>query len=164
MAKSMNMNSPTLGQYGFQRTHGLRKLAEYDVWNAMKQRCHNSKSSGFSKYGARGIAVCEEWRASFESFYRDMGPRPTPQHSIDRIDNQKGYAPENCCWATITQQANNKRATILINGKTLTAIATETGLARKMLETRYYRGLSPEEIMAPPKRAKRNAPSAQAAK
>ena len=69
------------------RTHGLSKLPEYKIWKGMKARCFSPNNPRFSDYGGRGIDVCDRWRESFENFYADMGPRPSPGHSIDRIDN-----------------------------------------------------------------------------
>lgn len=146
-----SVNAPKSGEMGFQTTHGLRNTPEYNIWNAMKLRCHNPNSTGYYKYGARGIEVCERWRDSFAAFYEDMGPRPSPKHSVEREDNDGNYEPNNCRWATPDEQANNQRRTVHINGKTIADIARETGLSRKTIETRYQRGLSPELIMSPAK-------------
>ena len=81
----------------------------YRIWNAMRQRCHNPNQPHYERYGGRGITVCDEWRKSFEAFYRDMGDPPSPDHSIDRIDNDRGYEPGNCRWATAAQQNRNQR-------------------------------------------------------
>src|SRR5215210_7372804 len=88
--------------------HGLRYTPEYKVWNNMHTRCRNPKFRYFKDYGGRGITVCERWKR-LENFYADMGPRPTPTHSIDRIDVNGNYEPSNCRWATPTQQVLNRR-------------------------------------------------------
>lgn len=90
-------------------THGQSKLAEYFVWKTMKARCRNPKNLEFKNYGGRGIKVCDRWLNSFEAFLGDMGRRPTPAHSIDRINNDGNYEPGNCRWATWKQQAANRR-------------------------------------------------------
>lgn len=82
---------------------------EYRCWRNMKERCHNINNGEYKNYGARGIKVCPKWRNSFLSFIKDIGRAPSKTHSLDRINNNKGYSPSNCRWATPIQQANNKR-------------------------------------------------------
>lgn len=81
---------------------------EYRAWSSLRARCTNSLNPAYSDYGGRGITVCKRW-ATFANFLIDMGLRPTPFHSIDRIDNDKGYGPDNCKWSTRLEQSLNKR-------------------------------------------------------
>lgn len=90
-------------------THGQSKTSEYNTWMAMKQRCYDSNSTSYARYGGRGIAVCKRWRDSFSAFLADMGRKPSSKHSIDRINNALGYEPSNCRWATPSQQGFNRR-------------------------------------------------------
>jgi len=95
-------------------THGKSKTAEYRAWTAMKDRCYNKKNPGYINYGWRGIKICDVWINDFEQFYKDMGPRPSKNHSIDRILNGGSYNPRNCRWATRTTQNRNTRKVIYV--------------------------------------------------
>jgi hypothetical protein len=96
-------------------THGMARTPEYKVWGGLISRCHNPQRDTYRWYGARGITVCEEWRHSFEAFYRDMGPRPWPGATVERKDNLLGYNPQNCVWATRFEQMQNTRGTKLVS-------------------------------------------------
>lgn len=95
-----------------QLKHGLStrslRIPEHSIWTAMKQRCRNRNCKAYKWYGARGISVDCRWD-SFENFIANMGRRPGPEHSIDRINNDGNYEPGNCRWATRAQQSKNKR-------------------------------------------------------
>lgn len=131
-------------------THGFTSAAnrapEYKIWGEMIQRCHNPKNAAARNYSERGITVCASWRDSFENFYADMGPRPTPKHSIDRIDNNGDYEPENCRWATAKEQMRNTRTTLTLTHKgetlPLKEWAERTGIPYNTLRFRLRRGWS----------------------
>jgi hypothetical protein len=114
----------------------------------MKSRCFNQNTPEWKSYGGRGIGVCERW-LKFGNFLADMGERPTA-HSIDRIDNNSGYTPENCRWATRVQQANNKRSNINIAyqgvTKSLGQWAARLGINYGTLWTRYRAGDQPPRL------------------
>ena len=91
------------------RTHGDSGSKEHKAWAGMKARCYNPNAGNYHKYGAKGITVCNRWLRSYESFLSDMGRAPSARHTLDRINNKKGYTPSNCRWATYSQQNFNRR-------------------------------------------------------
>lgn len=137
--------------------HKLRFTAEYRIWAAMKTRCYNPNSVGFARYGGRGIFICDEWLHSFQTFYHDMGPRPSSSHTIERLDNDGPYSKANCVWATRKQQNRNKENSrrITYKGETLSlAEWTERlGASESFLKARLKRGWSVQKaIETPPRR------------
>lgn len=100
--------------------HGKSGTAEYLAWLNMVKRCGDRKTPYFKNYGGRGIAVCDDWKNSFETFLRDMGTRPSGKYSLDRIDNNGNYEPSNCRWSTKVEQQTNMRSNRVfsLNGET----------------------------------------------
>lgn len=97
----------------FIAVHGGWGTPEYRCWQEIKARCLNKSKPYWKDYGGRGIRMCDAWVNSFATFLRDMGPRPTPRHSIDRLENDGNYSPDNCRWATKKEQSRNRRVTKL---------------------------------------------------
>lgn len=120
-------------------TCGRQITAEYRIWCNMKERCTNKHQARYADYGGRGITVCESWLESFSAFLNDMGRKPSKRHSIDRIDNNQGYNPSNCRWATPTQQSRNSRTV-----KNIT-IGEET---KNAYEWNEISGVNPRTILA----------------
>jgi hypothetical protein len=87
---------------------------EYGIWRTMKTRCFNPNHRAYPWYGGKGITVCDRWKDSFENFMQDMGPRPTPGHSIERKNTSLGYSPENCVWIPSTEQMKNSAQCVYV--------------------------------------------------
>lgn len=145
------------------KTHGLRRAPEYMVWWAMLSRCYRKNTKGFDRYGGRGIRVCDRWRKSFSRFIEDMGRRPSPKHSIERIDDNGNYEPGNCCWATRHQQNRNTRRNrmIVYKGTLLCASdwAARLGMKAGTLLQRLKSGWSIDRAFNCPIRERPSCPS-----
>lgn len=120
-------------------THGRSRTDVHKIWQAMIGRCTNPNAANFAHYGGRGIKVCDRWRESFEAFAEDMGPRPQG-HTVERIDNDGPYSPENCRWATRKEQSSNTRRShwVTFDGETriLSEWAQELGVKTNALTWR----------------------------
>lgn len=129
--------------------HGMTNKPIYNVWNSMLRRCLNKKNTSYMDYGGRGITVCERW-LKFENFMEDMGERPDGL-TIDRRDNNKGYSPDNCYWATKTQQGNNTRVNVFLEYKgtikTMAEWSRIIGMTQGALRSYIRRGWSMEKVV-----------------
>ena len=131
---------------------GLSTSPEYRIWYDLKRRCYDTKKKDYKYYGARGITVCKRWRDSFLAFYEDMGAKPFPKATIERIDNDGNYEPGNCRWATQQEQTQNSRNVRLLtyNGETmgLAAWARKLGIDRCTLRLRLDKGWPLDEVFS----------------
>ncbi len=130
--------------------HNQSKHPLYHIYYGIKDRCYNTKTPAYPRYGGRGIFMCDRWRNSFHAFVYDMGIRPSPEHSIERVDNDLGYCPENCVWATRQQQSRNRSNNVVLSqdGKTmcLAEWAQELGMSQKLLYCRNQRKMDHTKI------------------
>jgi hypothetical protein len=133
------------------------RTPEWDAWASMRARCENKEHAAYARYGGRGITVCEAW-SSFEAFLRDMGRRPTSGHSLDRINNDDGYGPTNCRWATKREQNRNRRSNVLLthDGRTMCLVewAETLGVTPEVIGARLSRGLTASESLTRPFRSR----------
>lgn len=134
---------------------GKKTIAvEYNTWNSLRARCNNPRYRKYNDYGGRGISVCERWMESYSNFLEDMGRRPSPKHSIDRIDNNGNYEPSNCRWATFYEQMNNRRRTkyITVFGETKAAgeWARIVKIPLMIIDQRIRKGWKPFDALMRP--------------
>lgn len=140
----------------FPLVHGESKhpTSEYRSWISMKERCLKPQSASYLRYGAVGITVCDKWLHSYETFLSDMGRKPTPQHTIDRVDGSKGYSPENCKWSTKREQAQNRSSTINLTFGDVTLPVVEwarkLGLHKSTILVRIQNGWTLEDTLTTP--------------
>ena len=137
--------------------HGKRKTRLYRIWLSIKNRCNNSKSDKYKDYGGRGIKICKEWENDFQAFYDwSMANGYTDELTIDRIDNDKGYSPENCRWADRKTQNRNKRNNIFVEYKgeymSLAEASERSGINLKVLQCRYRNCERDERLFRPVKK------------
>ena len=134
------------------RTHGRSRTPEYRALCAMIERCENPTGPNTHLYYARGITVCDRWRHDFNAFLADMGPRPSPRHSVDRINVNGHYEPGNCRWALPVVQANNSRRNVYLthDGETMSVAqwADRKGIRRSTAYARVARGWSVDRVLA----------------
>lgn len=124
---------------------------EYTSWSQMRSRCLNPRLKQYGHYGGRGITICPEWD-EFLTFLNDMGHKPSPRHSLGRIDNNGPYSPENCRWEVAKQQANNRRSSVVVEGfgMTLAQLSVAHGLNYYTIWSRYEKGLRGDDLIARP--------------
>lgn len=124
--------------------HGLCGLPEHEIWRGMRKRCEQINSTRYAYYGARGIKVCDEWRRDFLAFLAHVGPRPSPKHSIDRIDGSKGYEPGNVRWCVQSEQLRNysRNVWVVYLGERMCLIdaARKAGISHSLVNGRRERG------------------------
>lgn len=140
------------------KTHGLSRTREHEAWCRIIQRCYDKNDKAYDSYGGRGILMSKQWRHSFETFLKDMGKKPSPKHSIERKDNNKGYSKTNCKWATKKEQARNRRSNHIlhINGKKKCIIewCEYFGLSWHTFKTRRRNRVPMDQIFLPPGKVK----------
>ena len=133
-------------------SHGATGTSEHTIWLLMRNRCSNPKNKRWARYGGRGIKVCPEWQDDFSRFLADVGSRPSPLHSIDRINNDGNYEPGNVRWATKREQVRNSTATLWVNlngaRMTLTECAGALALPTGTLSRYLRRGMTMDAVVA----------------
>lgn len=140
-------------------SHGMSEHKAFAVWRSLIARCTNPKHRAWPNYGGRGVQVCERWLASFGNFWVDMGPTYREGLTIERLDNNAGYAPENCAWVTYSRQARNKRTNVMLKTPwgllTVADAADRAGLNRSTVHYRVANGWPEHMLLVPPDSGRR---------
>jgi hypothetical protein len=133
------------------KTHGMRRTSEYAIWCAMRSRVNNPNNKNFKHYGGRGIKVCEKWDNSFEGFISDMGIRPSPKHTVERINTNGDYEPNNVRWDTHQKQQRNRRNNHMIEidgvSKCLMEWSGISGIKWPTIRKRIVLGWEPKDAV-----------------
>lgn len=149
----------TTNYMGKRQYHGMNRSPEHVAWKAMKQRCYDPNFKQYKDYGGRGIKVADEWLHNFAAFYEHVGTKPTPKHSLDRINTNEDYKPGNVKWSTPIEQGNNTRRNRLVEHKgetyTLAEWSRITGIKYSVLADRINKcGWSIEKSLTTPIKVK----------
>lgn len=136
------------------QSHGMCGTPEYRLWRNVKDRCELPTSTGYPWYGAKGITMCEQWASNVLIFLRDIGPKPGPEYSLDRIDSKGNYEPGNVKWSTKVEQSQNAKSNVnvTINGETFCVYewCRRLGVSNDTVFARIYSGWSPERALLQP--------------
>lgn len=136
------------------RKHGMSYHRAYHIWHGMCKRCFDPDVKAYKNYGGRGITVCDKWKNDFTAFWEDMQPTYAPTLTLERIDVNGNYSPENCVWATMKEQTRNMRKNVFIDtpwGRMIVADAADkSGVKRTTFEARLARGVNGPELFKPP--------------
>lgn len=140
---------------GNNKTHKMSGTRIYNIWHGMIERCYNVNSASYHNYGKRGITICVDWKKSFSAFYKwAINNGYNDKLTIDRINTNGNYKPNNCRWVSVKEQANNKRTNIVVNyngeNKTLKQWSEDLGISYSCLRHRLYRGWSEEQALSIP--------------
>ena len=158
-ANLMRNISKSCGCRQHENTHNMTGTKTFKSWESMKQRCLNKNSPDYHRYGGRGVSVCDRWVNSFDNFLSDMGLRPDGK-TLDRLDVNGNYTPENCRWATQEEQNQNKRKTLKITAfgetKTVHEWAAQYNLAARVIIERIKVGWDAEKALLTPNRKRKS--------